>query len=76
MKKILALLSCAALAWTLHAQSQPPEGAVSGRLFDARQQALYYANVRVYQAAYSLLYKGGISDKQGAYAIEGLKAGA
>jgi|APTNR8051073442_1049403.scaffolds.fasta_scaffold00230_18 hypothetical protein len=76
MKKILALLSCAALAGSFYAQSQLPEGAVNGRLLDAAQQALSYANVLVYQAADSMLYKGGISDEQGAYAIEGLKPGA
>ncbi|MFM9947325.1 MAG: hypothetical protein ACKV1O_05245 [Saprospiraceae bacterium] len=55
MKKILALLSCAALVWPLHAQSHSSEGAVIGRLLDAQQQALSYANMLVYQAADSFL---------------------
>jgi len=43
------------IGMALHAQSQPPEGAISGRSLDAQQQSLSFANVLVYQAADSFL---------------------
>lgn len=72
---LLALLLCLAWSLHLHGQSQPTEGAISGKLLDVQQQPLAYANVLVHQVKDSILYKGGITDEQGAFAIEGLQAG-
>ncbi len=76
MKNLLPLLLCMAVAYSLHAQRMPEDGVVSGRLLDEQQQSLPFANVLVYQAGDSALYKGGITDEQGAFAVEGLKPGA